>query len=181
MPARKRRPKPEMPPRKAARAKPATSRAAPAAPPVLKRGQPPHVPTEKSRARVTAWSGGGIELAMIAAGLPNPTPDNPERVGISIPTLKKHYRAELLTGKSMMDGLAISALGAAMQRGGKEAVVAAKWWTQSRMGWSERITVVDGGAEADVKTMSDNEVADRLAKVSRSPAVLRAAKATTVH
>lgn len=118
---------------------------------------------------------------MIAAGLPNPTPDNPEKVGISIPTLKKHYKAELLTGKSMMDGLAISALGAAMQRGGKEAVVAAKWWTQSRMGWTERITVVDGGTEDDPKTLADTEINDRLAKLRRSPAVLRAAKATTVH
>lgn len=110
-------------------------------PPARKRGKPQHVPTEKTRARVTAWSGGGIELEMIAASLPNPTPDKPDKIGISVPTLTRHYKAELLTGKAMMDGLAISALGAAMQRGGKEAVVAAKWWTQSRMGWRDTLAV----------------------------------------
>lgn len=86
---------------------------------------------------------------MIAASLPNPTPDKPDRMGISIKTLIKHYKAELLVGKAMMDGLAISALGTAMSRGGKEAVVAAKWWTQSRMGWTERI-IVDDGKPADM-------------------------------
>jgi len=99
------------------------------------RYQPPHVPTKETRNRVTAWSGGGIEQAMIAASLPDPTPEKPGKIGISVPTLLKHYKTELLTGKTMMDGLAISTLGAAMQRGGKESVVAAKWWTESRMGW----------------------------------------------
>lgn len=119
-------------------------RAEPPPTPARKRGKPPHVPNEKTRTRVTAWSGGGIVLEMIAASLPNPTPDKPDKIGISVPTLKRHYKAELLTGQAMMDGLAISALGAAMQRGGKEAVVAAKWWTQSRMGWKETIKVDDG-------------------------------------
>jgi hypothetical protein len=65
-------------------------------------------------------------------------------LGISTPTLVKHYRGELRIGKAMMDALAISTLVAAMQRGGKEAVVAAKWWTQARMGWSEKVVMDDG-------------------------------------
>lgn len=105
------------------------------------RGKPLHVPTKESRARVTAWSGGGIEQKMIAASIPDPTPDKPHKLGISVPTLNKHYKTELLIGKTMMDGLAISALGAAMQGGGKQAVAAAKWWTQSRMGWRDTLAV----------------------------------------
>lgn len=96
-------------------------------------GQPAHVPDDKTRAKVTAWSGGGIELALIAKSL-----------GISDKTLTKHYGPQLATGKATMDGLAISTLALAMQRGGKEAVVAAKWWTQSRMGWTERLLIDDG-------------------------------------
>jgi hypothetical protein len=126
----------------------------PIAPPQKrKRFQPPHVPTDKTRARVTAWSGGGIEQKMIAASIPDPTPDKPHKLGISVPTLIKHYKTELLTGKAMMDGLAISALGAAMQRGGKEAVVAAKWWTQSRMGWTERIEIDDKSADTPMRVI----------------------------
>ncbi len=37
---------------------------------------------------------------------------------------------------------------AAMQRGGKEAVIAAKWWMQARMGWTDRF-IVDDGQPAD--------------------------------
>jgi hypothetical protein len=105
-------------------------------PPNTKRsrhGKPTHVPDKASQMRVTVWSGGGIDQALIAQSL-----------GITRPTLVKHYKDELATGKATMDGLAVSALAAAMQRGGKEAVVAAKWWTASRMGWTERVIVDDG-------------------------------------
>lgn len=131
-----------------ARKPPSKPRAEPPSTPTRKRGHPKHEPTPLTRSRVTAWSGGGIELALIAASLPDPRPDKPDKIGISVPTLNKHYKTELLTGKAMMDGLAIGTLGEAMQRGGKEAVVAAKWWTQSRMGWTERI-IVDDGKPAD--------------------------------
>jgi hypothetical protein len=114
--------------------KPAPERQ-PALPPKAKRsrGKPLHVPDKASQNRVTVWSGGGIEQELIAQSL-----------GISRPTLVKHYADQLAVGKATMDGLAVSALAAAMQRGGKEAVVAAKWWTQSRMNWVERVVVDDG-------------------------------------
>ena len=107
-----------------------------------KAGRPQHVPDDKSRRRVIAWSGGGIDQKLIA-----------ESLHISDPTLRKHYRAELRTGKATMDGLAISALAAAMQRGGKEAVAAAKWWTQARMGWSEKLLVDDGRADQPMRVV----------------------------
>lgn len=101
--------------------------------PARKPGRPKHVPNEKGCRRVIAWSGGGIKQDAIAISL-----------GISTPTLVKHYPAELRTGKARMDALAISVLVAAMQRGGKEAVAAAKWWTQARMGWSKMVIMDDG-------------------------------------
>jgi hypothetical protein len=82
-----------------------------------------------------------MEQALIAAALPDPTLEKPDKVGISIPTMLRHYKTELAIGKAMMDGLAISTLGQAMQRGGKEAVVAAKYWTTCRMGWTEKVAV----------------------------------------
>lgn len=105
------------------------------APAPLARGRPVHDPDEKSRGRVMAWAAGGIDREYIAKGL-----------GISETTLRKHYRGELVIGKAQMDGLAVNTLGLAMQRGGKEAVIAAKFWCQSRMGWSERVIVDDGKA-----------------------------------
>lgn len=121
--------------------------------PARKRGHPKHVPTDATRRRVIAWSGGGIEQAMIALSLPNPTRKNPKKLGISVDTLFKHYGSELAIGKAMMDGLAVSALGTAMQQGGKEAVAAAKWWTQSRMGWTEKIIVDDGRADTPLRVI----------------------------
>lgn len=120
-----------MPKRKATKKRP---QAAAPTPPAAQHtgGRPEHVPDSKSRSRVTVWAGGGIDQVMIAKAL-----------GISRPTLVKHYKPELAIGAATMDGLAISALASAMQRGGKEAVAAAKWWTQSRMGWTERVLIDD--------------------------------------
>jgi hypothetical protein len=97
-----------------------------------KPGQPEHVPTETTQAKVTIWSGGGIDLEAIAVAL-----------GISKPTLLKHYALQLSVGKVTMDGLAISAIARAMRGDGKESVLAAKFWAVCRMGWTERFIVDD--------------------------------------
>ena len=111
-------------------------------PPPRKAGRPQHVPDDFSKARVMAWSGGGIGQGEIAASL-----------GISRPTLAKHYQQQLDLGKAAIDGLAISTLVSAMQRGGKEAVTAAKWWTQARMGWSEKLLVDDGRPKVPLRVI----------------------------
>jgi hypothetical protein len=117
---------------------------APSAPPIItaaaptpkprrpKPGQPEHVPTETTQAKVTIWSGGGIDLEAIAVAL-----------GISKPTLLKHYALQISVGKVTMDGLAISAIARAMRGDGKESVLAAKFWAVCRMGWTERFIVDD--------------------------------------
>jgi hypothetical protein len=97
-----------------------------------KPGQPEHVPTETTQAKVTIWSGGGIDLEAIAVAL-----------GISKPTLLKHYALQISVGKVTMDGLAISAIARAMRGDGKESVLAAKFWAVCRMGWTERFIVDD--------------------------------------
>lgn len=112
----------------------------PAAPPVKSKGKvgrPPHVPADKDRLLVRLLTAGGIHQDRIAVAL-----DIPER------TLKRHYKREIKMGQTEIDAQSVGALVSAMQRGGKEAVAAAKWWQQSRMGWSERI-VVDDGKPAD--------------------------------
>lgn len=50
-------------------------------------GRPEHVPTERNKGTVEAMSGLGL-----------PHRDIAEKIGISAPTLRKHYRSELLTG-----------------------------------------------------------------------------------
>ena len=66
-------------------------------------------------------------------------------IGISAPTLRRHYSREIMIGQTEIDALAIATLVAAMRGGGMEAVIAAKFWTQCRMGWGEGTTVADDG------------------------------------
>ena len=143
MPARK----PPVPKRKSpAKAVAATPPVA-IAPPVTpgERGQPPYEATEKDQVTVKAMVAGGIKQAAIAAVLK-----------ISPKTLRKHFRHEINTGAAEIDGLVVKSL-IQMALGQKAAVGrpalppnfnAAKYYTQARMGWSERI-VVDDGKPAD--------------------------------
>lgn len=110
-------------------------------PPTRKRGQPPYVPTDKDRLTVKVMIAGGIEQAAIASVL-----------GISTPTLRKHFRREIETaaaeiGAKVVASLINMAVGQSAAPG-RAALPpnfnAAKWWTQARMGWSERIVVDDG-------------------------------------
>lgn len=118
-------------------------------------------------------------------------------IGISEMTLRKHFREQLDTAflraqDGMWRSLFRQGMGSPARKADKAKGIPASpaippnvqatiKWLEFRAGASARVTVIDGGAEADLKTMSDTEVADRLAKVSRSPAVLRATKAATVH
>lgn len=127
--------------------------------PSMHGGKPEHVPTPAMRAKVTAWTGGGIDQEQIAKAL-----------GIAPRTLSKHYKVELRAGRGTMDGMAISALALAMQRGGKEAVAAAKWWTQSRMGWSEKLTIDDVTALKDIPMRVTIELVGDPAVADTTPA-----------
>jgi hypothetical protein len=151
-----------------------------AAPPAKRPAhRPPYEATDKDRLTVKVMVAGGIEQDAIAGVL-----------GISSVTLRKYFRREIATGAAEIGAQVVASL-ITLAVGQKAApgrpalaanVQAAKWYTQARMGWQERVVVVDGGSEVDPATLSDSEIADRLAKLRRSPGLLRAAKATgTVH
>ena len=116
---------------------PARKPAKPKAPalPLLpaKPGRPAYVASDKDRTMVRLLCAGGITQDRIAVAL-----------GCSEPTLRRHFARDIKVGATEIDALAVGTLVAAMRGGGKEAVAAAKWWTQSRMGWTERVTVDDG-------------------------------------
>jgi hypothetical protein len=72
-------------------------------------------------------------------------------LGISLKTLRKHFKDAIQVGQAQIDALAVSVLLAAMNGGGKEAVTAAIWWQKARMGWVAR-TTSDEGKSADTAT-----------------------------
>lgn len=127
--------------------------APPTPPPVAKRPahRPEYVPTEKDRLTVKVMVAGEIKQAAIAGVL-----------GISLKTLRKHYRREIDTGAAEIGAQVVSsvitmAIGRPARRATDKAPAqsavqpnfnAAKWYTQARMGWTEHI-VVDDGKPAD--------------------------------
>jgi len=70
---------------------------------------------------------------------------------ISERTLRQHYKREIKVGQTEIDAQAVGALVRAMRGNGKESVIAAKWWQQSRMGWSERIVIDDPAANTPMR------------------------------
>lgn len=140
MSARK-KPVPKPPARKAKAAKPAPEPAAPPTSTGKPAHRPPYVPTDKERLTVKVMVAGGIKQVAIAGVL-----------GISGPTLRKHFRREINTaaaeiGAQVVHSLITMAVGQKAAPG-RSALPpnfhAAKFYTQARMGWSEHITVDDG-------------------------------------
>jgi hypothetical protein len=147
-------PIPKPPARKAAKAKPANdgamgNRHLHAAPPSAKRPahRPEYEATDKDRLTVKVMVAGGIDQVAIAGVL-----------GISKPTLRKHFRREIDTGMAEIGAQVVSslitmAIGRPARRAtetipAQAAVLpnfnAAKWYSQARMGWTETIKLDDG-------------------------------------
>lgn len=99
-------------------------------------GRPAHKPTEETRATVKRMAAVGI-----------PQPHIGKVVGISVPTLEKHYRDELDLGATEANvAVAQSLYDQAV--GGN--VSAAMFWCKTRMGWRETTHVEHSG---EIKTM----------------------------
>jgi len=139
--------------------------------------RPPYEATDKDRLTVKVMVAGGIEQTSIAGVL-----------GISHVTLRKYFRREIATGAAEIGAQVVASL-ITMAVGQKAApnrqavapnVNAAKWYTQARMGWSERVTIVDGGTEVDPKELSDADLEARRRQLRRHPAVVKAER-NTVH
>jgi hypothetical protein len=92
--------------------------------------RPAHEPTEEGRRTVKAMAAFGIPHIDIARAL-----------GISAPTLRRHYRGELQTGQTVATAKVAQNLFRIATGDGRGAVQAAIFWLKCRAGW--RDTTVD--------------------------------------
>jgi predicted transcriptional regulator len=101
----------------------------------LKAGKPEHIPTPETRAVVCSLRRFGVTYEEVAA-----------HIGITKPTLIKHYREELdktynESARQVSDFLFNAASGRALQVEDKathaDCVRAAIFWAKTRMGWRE--------------------------------------------
>lgn len=95
--------------------------------------RPEHQPTDKDRLTVKVMVAGGIEQIHIAAVL-----------GISKPTLRKHYKREIAVGATEINGLVVAEHIKRIQAGDFKAI---EWWEKSRMHWSETQKVETTGPD----------------------------------
>jgi DNA-binding transcriptional regulator YdaS (Cro superfamily) len=96
--------------------------------------RPPHEPTDKDRRIVKAMTAGGLDQTAVAGVL-----------GISKPTLRKHYKQLLATAANEAHAQ-ISASLFSMGTVGKN-VAAAIWWEKTRRGMSETQRVEQTGPD----------------------------------
>ena len=94
--------------------------------------RPPYEPTAKDRLTVKVMVAGGLEQSAIAAV-----------IGVSQPTLRKHFRHELDTAAAEANSAVVASLYQMATRG--KNVAAAIWWSKVRMRWSERLIVEGEG------------------------------------
>jgi hypothetical protein len=151
-----------------AAARPAVKVAAKPAPPPPPTKRPAHRPpyqaNEDDRGKVWVMTAGGIGQDQICTVL-----------CITGKTLRKCYRKELDTALTLAIGQIAQSLFRKAKNGDVNAI---KFYLANRAPkqWSEKIILVDKDAEVDPKSLSDAEIADRIAKLSRIPAVARARK-----
>lgn len=112
-------------------------------------GRPPHEPTDTTRRIARTLSGYGIPQEQIAS-----------EIGVSVPTLHKHYREDLDAGLRQANAQVAQSLFRKATGDGPQSVSAAIFWAKTRMGWVERtgveITGKDGGpVQIDQDTARD--------------------------
>jgi hypothetical protein len=108
-------------------------------PPAQRPGPKPHVPTETDRATVRAMVAGGIEIADIAKAR-----------GLSKVTLYRRYRDEIENGATILNGRVVQAWLKKIEEGDFAAI---KWWLQTRMGYSEKVTVDNLSADKPLRVI----------------------------
>ena len=89
-------------------------------------GRPSHKPTDETRHIVKSMVGYGAEQSTVAG-----------RLGISIPTLIKHYREELDIGMGVANLAVAQSLFKKATHPEKPDVTAAIFWLKCRAGWRE--------------------------------------------
>ncbi len=116
------------------------------APPVKKRGrgQPQHEPTAEQRNLVRALAGYGAPQDYIAG-----------EIGVSKPTLLKHYAEELNSGVAKANSLVVESLFKTAVKGNVTAQI---FWLKCRAGWRERedtnAVTVNAGSGSSIKVIA---------------------------
>lgn len=108
-------------------------------------GRPQHVPDEKTRLQVKLMAAMGTSVIDIG-----------KVVGISHPTVQKHYMAELETGHIEANAKVAQSLYQQATHRTKPNVTACIFWLKCRAGWRE-----------DQEAMGKKEMAELLAKVAQ--------------
>lgn len=124
-------------------------------------GRPKYEATPKDRSAVALMVAAGIEQDVIAGVL-----------RINAKTLRKHYRFEIDTSYARVK----SEIAGKLIEKARAGDVHAQIYYLSTHGWSQRVVVADGGSDVvDLTTLSDGELAARLARLRRGSAAARTA------
>lgn len=150
---------------------PPTPSAPPADPPprrprTRRAPSPPHVPRDDQRAVARALASVGVPHEVIAG-----------KLSVDLRTLHRHYGTELEEGTAEANAQVVAALFKAATQG---SVPAAKWWTQTRLGWRERGDAPPGRPARDaaprkatakkVEDMTDEELITLAARLAEAAA-----------
>jgi hypothetical protein len=142
----------------------APAREAPAGKSAKRPGRPRYVPSDEHRRIVESMAGFGMDQERISVV-----------IGVSAPTLRRHYRRQLDSALTM----AVAQVARSLFRkavGGD--VNAAKFFLSCRAPkeWSERLVVEDRLPDTDPSTLSDAQIANRIAQLRRRTGVVEVAK-----
>lgn len=113
--------------------------------------RPAHSPSTTSRKLAQSLSGYGIPQEQIAAEL-----------GVSLPTLHKHYRDDLDAGMRRANAKVVQNLFRKATGDTPQAVTAAIYWTKTRMGWRDTQTVELTGKDGGPIEVSQETARDRI-------------------
>jgi hypothetical protein len=103
-----------------------------------KGGRPPHQPSEATRKQVQALAAYGVPQEEIG-----------KVIGISKPTLERHYRQELDRGEVEANAKVAESLYRKATSDGSQAVTAAIFWLKTRARWKEPATDTNMNLSAD--------------------------------
>ena len=114
-----------------------------------KTGRPPHQPTEATRKQVKALSAYGI-----------PQDEIGKVIGVSKPTLEKHYRDELDRAQSEVNAKVAESLFRKATGDGAQSVTAAIFWLKTRAQWKEPAT------DTNMKLSADGTIGGLMARIA---------------
>lgn len=114
-----------------------------------KGGRPPHEPTESTRRQVKALAAYGI-----------PQDEIGRVIGVSKPTLEKHYRDELDRAEVEANAKVAESLFRKAMGDGSQSVTAAIFWLKTRARWKEP------ALDTNMKLSADESVAGLMERIA---------------